>query len=263
MRKKAVKAMLGLCMAVTVISSSVPCFAEDAAQAETQMDVSETVPEETVEESESDFIEGSALLSDYGYEKGTITEAGWMSSFLNMQYVPKDGITMAITENEKLAEYYGRNGEDKKVADSEMAAMDKDGGYIQMSVEVNPNHESAADILAKFKTEEKLELNGKDKEMKLAGKTFLTVSGVIDKERYLLAVCTDQDNVVLAMKVKYKDSSARKDLMNGYAELDETGETVPENVVETEAAETESSVNTTMPEEFEDSTVIGDETVAE
>ena len=47
MRKKAVKAMLGLCMAVTVISSSVPCFAEDAAQAETQMDVSETVPEET------------------------------------------------------------------------------------------------------------------------------------------------------------------------------------------------------------------------
>lgn len=68
MRKKAVKAMLGLCMAVTVISSSVPCFAEDAAQAETQMDVSETVPEETVEESESDFIEGSALLSDYGYE---------------------------------------------------------------------------------------------------------------------------------------------------------------------------------------------------
>lgn len=99
--------------------------------------------------------------------------------------------------------------------------------------------------------------------MKLAGKTFLTVSGVIDKERYLLAVCTDQDNVVLAMKVKYKDSSARKDLMNGFAELDETGETVPENVVETEAAETESSVNTTMPEEFEDSTVIGDETVAE
>ena len=97
MRKKAVKAMLGLCMAVTVISSSVPCFAEDAAQAETQMDESETVPEETVEESESDFIEGSALLSDYGYEKGTITEAGWMSSFLNMQYVPKDGITMAIT----------------------------------------------------------------------------------------------------------------------------------------------------------------------
>ena len=63
MRKKAVKAMLGLCMAVTVISSSVPCFAEDAAQAETQMDESETVPEETVEESESDFIEGSALLS--------------------------------------------------------------------------------------------------------------------------------------------------------------------------------------------------------
>ena len=45
MRKKAVKAMLGLCMAVTVISSSVPCFAEDAAQAETQMDVSETVTE--------------------------------------------------------------------------------------------------------------------------------------------------------------------------------------------------------------------------
>ena len=144
-----------------------------------------------------------------------------------------------------------------------MAAMDKDGGYIQMSVEVNPNHESATDILAKFKTEEKLELNGKDKEMKLAGKTFLTVSGVIDKERYLLAVCTDQDNVVLAMKVKYKDSSARKDLMNGFAELDETGETAPENVVETEATETESSANTTMPEEFEDSTVIGDETVAE
>lgn len=111
-----------------------------------------------------------------------------------------------------------------------------------MTAEVNPNHESEEDILARFKENEKLDLTGKNKELKIAGKTFLTVSGVIDKERYLLGVSTDQDNIVLAVKVKFKDTDARKTLLKGFAEIKDEAETEAVTKSETE-----------LPEEFAES----------
>ena len=157
-----------------------------------------------------------------------------------MEYTPEKKVSMGIDENTKLDEYYGRNGEDKKVANSEMVALDEAGGYVQVTAEVNPNHESAEDILSRFKENEKLDLTGKNKEMKIAGKTFLTVSGVVDKERYLIGVSTDQENIVLAIKVKYKDTSARKNLLKGFSSIkDEETENL-----------TESNAETELPDEF-------------
>lgn len=254
MRKKTVQLMLGLGMSFAVMGSAIPCFAEDAAtEIETQAAETETETEtvaETETESEtnsetevkSDFVDGSAVLSDYEYVKGELTEDGWRSDFLKMEYIPEAKISMGLEENTKLDEYYGRNGEDKKVANSELVAFDEASGYVQMTAEVNPNHESAEDILTRFMENESLDLSGKKKEMEIGGKTFLTVSGVVDKERYMLGISTDQDNIVLAMKVKYKDTDARKALLKGFSEIQEEAET--------EISETE------LPEEFSDAEVI-------
>lgn len=247
MKKRAVQLLLGFGMSLAVIGTAVPCFAAEETATESET-AAETVAEseseteaETETESESDFVEGSAVLSDYSYVKGDLTKDGWKSDFLKMEYVPEEKVTMGIDENAKMEEYYGRNGDDKKVADSEMVALDSDGGYVQLTAEVNPNHESEEDILERFKTNEKLDLTGKNKEVKIAGKTFLTSSGVIDKERYMIGVSTDQDNMVLAIKVKFKDTDAKKVLLKGFTELKE----------DTDTAETESE--TELPEEFAES----------
>ena len=166
MRKKAVQLMLGLGMSLALMGTTVPCFAAEETAAERETEA------QTETESESDFVEGSAVLTDYSYVKGEMTKDGWKSDFLKMEYVPADKVSMGVDENAKMEEYYGRNGDDKKVADSEMVALDSDGGYVQMTAEVNPNHESEEDILARFKENEKLDLTGKNKELKIAGKTF-------------------------------------------------------------------------------------------
>lgn len=252
MKKRTVQLMMGLGMSLAVMGSTVPCFAEEAAtevetQAETQTELeTEAVTEVTTEVATetSDFVEGSAVLSDYAYVKGELTEDGWKSDLLKMEYVPEAKVSMGLEDNAKLDEYYGRNGEDKKVANSEMVALDENGGYVQMTAEVNPNHEGAEDILSRFMENEKLDLTGKNKEMQIGGKTFLTVSGVVDKERYMLGVSTDQDNIVIAVKVKYKDTEARKNLLNGFAGIQD------EDTAETAETETE------LPAEFSDAEVI-------
>lgn len=222
MRRKFVQFLLGAVMAVTVMGSSMPVFAEETETVTEAVTEASTEAETTAaEESEtSDFVEGSALLSDYSYEAGELTENGWNSNFFNMQYIPAKNVSMGLTENEKLGEYYTRNGEDKIVANSEMVALDKDGGYVQMTAEVNPNHEGAEDVLGRFEESEGLELAGKVKEMEIAGKTFKTVSGVIDKEHYMLGVC-EADDFVLAIKVKYEDTAARTILLNGFVAVEE------------------------------------------
>ena len=248
MKRKAVQLMMGVGMSLAVMGTTIPCFAEDAVpvgtevetQAETQTETVTEGSSEAETEEKSDFVEGSAVLSDYAYIKGELSEDGWRSDYLKMEYTPEKKVSMGIDENTKLDEYYGRNGEDKKVANSEMVALDEAGGYVQVTAEVNPNHESAEDILSRFKENEKLDLTGKNKEMKIAGKTFLTVSGVVDKERYLIGVSTDQENIVLAIKVKYKDTSARKNLLIGFSSIkDEETENL-----------TESNAETELPEEF-------------
>ena len=260
MKKKLVQAMIVFGMSMTVLGTAIPCMA-DTSDAATQTETtSEDASDETTYESseitentdeasedtteESDFVEGSALLSDYDYAKGELSEEGWKSDFLKMEYVPEDGITMGVDENSKMDEYYGRNGEDKKVADSEMVALDENSGYVQMTVEVNPNRESEEDILDRFKENEELELTGKNKEMTIGGKTFLTTTGVVDKERYMVGVCTDEDDIAIAIKVKYKDTTARKTLLKGFAEVKEETEDDAESeekTVEAENADTENA----------------------
>ena len=73
-------------------------------------------------------------------------------------------------------------------------------------------------------------------------KSLVRHSGVIDKERYLLGVSTDQDNIVLAVKVKFKDTDARKVLLKGFAEIKDEAETEAVTKSETE-----------LPEEFAES----------
>lgn len=244
MKRKAVQLMMGVGMSLAVMGTTIPCFAEDATSVETEGETQAEEVSETESETEEkdDFVEGSAVLTDYAYVKGELTKDGWKSGFLKMEYIPESKVSMGVDENNKLDEYYGRNGDDKKVANSEMVALDEESGYIQMTAEVNPNHESAEDILARFKENENLDLTGKNKELKIGGKSFLTVSGVVDKERYMLGVSTDQENLVLAVKVKYKDTSARKNLLKGFAELKEKeADTETENTAETE-----------LPDEFVD-----------
>lgn len=264
MRRKAVQVMLGISMCLAVAAPSSFVYAEsetveETAAEETQETTdgeteSESASEEETEaESESDFIEGSAVLTDYGYEEGKLTEDGWKSSFLMMEYVPENGITMAIEDNDKLDEYYQRNGEDKMVANNEMVAMDEDGGYVQLMAEVNPNHESEEDILESFKENEGLDLSGKAKEMKIGGKTFLTSTGVIDKERYLLGVSTDQDDIALALKVKFKDSDARKAMTGCFSEIKEETDTA-EETEETDASETDAAETDEVETESETET---------
>ena len=264
MKKKAVQFLLGVGMSLAVMGGSVVSFAAEEASTEVATEATTEVATETATEAAtetetetetnaaSDFVEGSAVLSDYAYIAGTLTDDGWKSEFLNMEYIPGKDISMSAEDNNKLEEYYGRNGEDKKVANNEMVAVDKNGGYMQLMAEVNPNHESAEDILARFKENESLDLSGDSKETEIAGKTFLTSTGVSNKERYMVGVCTDQDNIVLAIKVKYKDAAARKAFLEGFASAEK--ETELESETETEAVSNEEEV--TLPEEFENAEVI-------
>ena len=124
MKKRAVQLLLGFGMSLAVIGTAVPCFAAEETATESET-AAETVAEsesetETETETESDFVEGSAILSDYSYIKGDLTKDGWKSDFLKIEYVPEEKVTMGIDENAKMEEYYGRNGDDKKVADSEI-----------------------------------------------------------------------------------------------------------------------------------------------
>ncbi len=249
---------------------------EAAEAAETEAaDVEEEAESES--ETEGDFVEGSAVLSDYDYKHGELTEEGWSNEFLNMIYMPGRNISMGTAENDQLASYYERNGEDKQVAANEMVAVDDKEGYVQLMVEVNPNHEDAEDILGRFSENEKLTLASDQSEMEIAGKTFLTCTGVVDKDRFLLGVCTDEDDFVIAVKVKYANTVARRALLDGFdvAEEIEAAETEAETEVKTdeeaeeaatesileEAAESETEEGLIMPAEFEDGEIFeADET---
>ncbi len=189
-------------------------------------EIAEEEEETETETEESDFIEGSAVLSDYDYEAGEMDEDGWESEFLNLKYeIPEDsGIYMGIDENEQLKEYTERNGEDKQVSINEMVAMDEDGGYVQLMVEVNPNHESADDILERFTENEELELLSVSRDFDIADRTFVARTGVNDSEKYMIGVCTEEDGLVIAVKVKYENTTARKELLSGFAPIEEDEE---------------------------------------
>ena len=237
MKKKTLQFLMGITMTATLFAGAVPAMAEESLAVETELtteaiteqsgievtdtaeETTEAVAEEETETEASDFIEGSALLSDYDYKAGELTEKSWKSEFLDMQYEPGDSITMDVEDNEKLKEYHLRNGEDKQISNNEMIAKDEDDGYVQIMVIVNPNDESEEDILGRFAEEESLELVSKAKEMEIAGKTFSTCTGIKDKERFLVGVSTDMDNLAIAIKVKYKNSDARDIILDGFSTI--------------------------------------------
>lgn len=187
------------------------------------------------------FQEGSAILSDYAFEAGYITAEGWISSYLNMKYAPGSGIHMGVEENETIEEYHLRNGEDKQVAHNEMVAVNEDGGYVQIMVEVNPNDEKEEDIISRFAVNEGLELLSETKVVEVAGRSFLTCTGVKNKEKVMIGVCTEPEDVVIALKVKYENTTARINLLNGFSEAKKnTKKKIPEGLGESESMDTRS-----------------------
>lgn len=196
-------------------------------------------------ETEDKFVEGSAVLSDYGYTPGSMSETTWINDKMKLTYIPVEGVDMGISQNEELNEYYTRHGEEKQVANSEFVALGENGDYLQLMVEVNPNKEDANQILENFKKNEKLELAGKTKDLEIAGKKFQTCTGIIEKEKVMLGVCTEEEGLVLAVKVKYTDSNARKKLLKGFMEIKNSTE---EEVEETEVSESETAEEETKKE---------------
>lgn len=300
MKRKIVNMFLGLSVGMAVIGSGMPVAAEETtdvavvletetnteAAVETEAEAAATVVDNTeseasaetateteAESEETDFVEGSAVLSDYEYKKGTLSEEGWSSEFLNMIYTPDAdaGITMGIDENEAIAEYYERNGEDKQVAINEMVAVDEKDGYVQIMVEVNPNNEAAEDILIRFKDTEGFQLASTAKETEIAGRTFLTTTGVVDSERYMIGVCTEEDGLVIALKVKYENTTARAALLEGFdvieieetedeltADIDNVLEEAESIMEEEEAAGTETAEDVVVSSEEETEAVVID-----
>lgn len=243
MKKKIASLLIGAMAASSVLTCApIMGFAEDQAAQETNAAV-ET--ESQTEEETSDFVEGSALLADYDYEAGELSEKDWSSDFLNMKYDPEKGIAIDMAMNDQINEkYYLRNGEDKQVGASEMVATDDDGGYVQLSVIANPNNEAEEDILERFGDDEELELKSKPKEMEIAGKTFQTMSGIKGKMRYMIAVSTDQPNFAIALKMRYQDTDSRDALLDGFSTVIAEAETEADTEAETTpAAETEVAIN--------------------
>lgn len=256
----------------TIVEIGEEADAESAAEeteAETEAETNAEEEAETETGEEDPHIEASALLSqhleDIGYEKGELDEDGWVSKYLNMQFVPAEGIVMGVEENATLQEYHDRNGEENAVAVSEMVAYSEDEqSFVQMMVEVNPNAESDEDILGRLAANEELEEVTDARTVEIAGKEFLSTTGELDGDRYFLAVSTEQDGVAMAIKMKYENALMRRDLTNCFdvveeaeeedAAIEEDTEAVSEEGSEAAAEEDAEAVteDVAMPEEFED-----------
>lgn len=166
-----------------------------------------------------DFVDGSAVLMDYGYKKGYLSENGWESRFLNLAYTPDDSISMGLEQDEELMEYYERNGTGRMIASSEMVALGEKGSYLQLMAEVNPNDEAAKDILGRFVEDEKLEHVTKPKERKFAGRQFLVCRGTYLGKNYMLGVSTGKNHIVTAFKTAYGSKEERKLLLKGFEKI--------------------------------------------
>lgn len=224
--------------------------------------IEDTQQQETVQEAQpaaapvaGDFAEGSATLTGYNYVPGTLTEKGWENAALNMKYVPDGPIVMGLTENAMANEYHLRNGADKQVAVNEMVAADDRNGYVQIMVEVNPNRESAKDILDRFAKLENLELVSSTRDMDVAENNFQWCTGIRDRARYMLGVCTDVSPFVIALKVKYENMEARDALMKGFEAVEKTEAQEEETESLTEAEGTDV---VELPEDFEQAEIISE-----
>lgn len=208
--------------------------AESEAAVETEADLMD-VDEVTEEESESEAPEDDALLnqhlSDVGYEPGVLEEDGWESTFLNMAFIPGNGVVMGVEENKVLQEYHNRNGEENAVAASEVVAYtDDQKSYVQLMVEVNPNAESDEDILKALAANESLKDTTELRTVEIGGKNFISTTGTVGEDHYFLAVTTDQDGVAVAIKLKYVNAMKKRILTSGFEALAEDPSAVEEGM---------------------------------
>ena len=240
MKQKMIAALLGICigtMSFTGLAMAEEVQTEAQTEVQTEAQEVQLTIAEPEEEDIDPFVEGSAVLTDYGYEAGTLDKNGWNSPFLNMLYKPAAGVKMGLEQNEEVNKYHLRHGEDKQVAVNELVALMSDGSYMQMAIEVNPNAEEAEDILERFMENEDLKLPSKVRDTEIAGKAFKFVSGMIGEDKYILSVSTDQENYALAMKVKYATTDSRKALMAGFDQIEKEEETEAVTEAVTEDAE--------------------------
>ena len=253
MKRKIVAMMMCAMLAAGMVSVPTVAEVENLTEKETEallIDEKETATTGEV------YAENTVILSDFAYEAGTLSNEGWLSSFLEMQYNPLSGFTMGLKENKELNQYYRRFGEETMIANNELVVKGGNKNYLQMMVEVNPNHEKVEDILERFVELEQLEMVSQTKEIEVAGKKVLTCTGVFDKEKFLLGVSTDTDNFVLALKVRYETIDARKNMLAGFEKMEASLETDIANVSEDQRSDENESKDLTkgmdleMPKEF-------------
>ena len=230
----------------------------DAVAEDTADNALETSAEDTVEKTIEEDALTNQHLADISYEKGALSEEGWESKFLNMKFMPAEGIVMGMEENDTLQEYHNRNGEENAVAASEMVAVTEDGkSFVQVMVEVNPNKEEAEDILDRFTKNEKLEDPTEVRSVSIADKKFVSTTGELDGDHYFLAVSTDQDGVAIAIKMKYANAMKKRAFTKGFEILEEEAGLVEEAAEEGTENESEEGVTldekeaVQLPAEFE------------
>lgn len=236
---------------------------EETAEAteESEAAADEIVETESPEEESTEIEEAAVLnqhLGDITYEKGELNESGWKSEYLNMQFVPGEGILMGVSENETLQKYHNRNGEENAVAINELVAYTEDKqSFVQLMVEVNPNAETNEDILTRLAANEKLEDMTDMRIVEIGGKEFLSTTGELEDDHYFLAVSTEQDGVAIAIKMKYANAMRKRVLINSFETVEEAeeateeaSEATTEAVIEEPTEEVPEQV--TMPEEFDE-----------
>ena len=174
---------------------------------------------------------------------------GWTSDFLQLKYVPQEGVVMGVSENEILEQYYDRNegnadGRSRKVATSEMVAFASGGSYIQAITEVNPNKASADQILKDFISSEVFTVEGPMGKTQIGGMRFSTADGKIEDGTYRLAVSTDKEGFAFIYKMYYKTEEDKDLLLKGFASTLE----IP--------AQTEAELSLSVPEETESEQIL-------
>lgn len=249
--------------AALAASMCTPIFAEEtlsetevvSAAIETPIVVSAETEAEASAESEAETEQSQEenlpylTLVEAGYESSVLTTEGWTSDFLQMKYVPQEGVVMGVSENEILEQYYDRNegnadGRSRKVATSEMVAFANGGSYIQAITEVNPNNASADQILKDFISSEVFTVEGPMGKTQIGGMRFSTADGKIEDGSYRLAVSTDKEGFAFIYKLHYETEEDKDLLLKGFASTLE----IP--------AETEAELSLSAPEETESEQVL-------
>ena len=175
-----------------------------------------------MQESEAQKEDRMAVLKDAGFSPGILSNAGWFSEYLNLQYVPvSEKVQMNGDLNSYLQGYYMRNGEEKMVSSSEFVASMDTSNMIQLTCEINPKKQGAEEILKRFMELDDMQDAGQMETVQMGEYEFLTVSGVIDERNAVIGVSATKDGIVLEFKASYDADKNREALLKGFAVLDQ------------------------------------------